>query len=129
LRFIPSSSQLKITKGMFIMSKIKIAALSCLSMITLTSLVAVPTANAGEHRYSYEDVRGYDRYDHGRGSHDSFYQVRNNRRLCRELRESIYYLERTREQILRRHHYNPERLRWIERELRQKRAEYRRACR
>jgi hypothetical protein len=121
------------------MSKIKIAALSCLSMITLTSMVGVPIANAGEHHSSYEDVRGYDRYDQGRGSvynqreihgrNDGYYQVRNNRRLCRELRESIYSLEKTRERILRRHHYNPERLRWIERELRQKRAEYQRACR
>lgn len=121
------------------LSRVKLAVLGCLSTVTLTGMVAVPNASAGERYHGHEDVRGYDRYDHVRGSiyeqkeihrrDDGFYQVKNNRRLCRELRESIYSLERTREQILRRHHYNPERLRWIERELHQKRAEYRRACR
>ncbi len=120
-------------------SKIKLAVLGCLSIATLTGMVAVPSASAEERHRGHEDVRGYDHNDHVRGSiynqreihrrDDGFYQVRNNRRLCRELRESIYSLERTRERILRRHNYNPERLRWIERELRQKRAEYRRACR
>ncbi len=121
------------------LSKVKLAVLGCLSVVTLTGMIAVPSANAGEHHHGSGDVQSYDRYDQGRGSidhqrgiyrrDDGFYQVRNNRRLCRDLRESISSLERTREQILRRHHYNPERLRWIERELRQKRMEYRRACR
>ncbi len=122
------------------LSKVKLVALSCLSVATLTGVVNVPSASANDYRYgqSYEDIRGYDD-NHVRGSindhksiyrrSDGFYQVRNNHRFCRELRESIYFLERTRAQILRRHHYNPERLRWIERELRHKRAEYRRACR
>ncbi len=122
------------------LSKIKLAALGCLSVVTLTGVVNVSSASANDYRYgqSHEDVRGYDD-DHVRGSiynqreihrrDDGLYQVRNNHRLCRDLRESISSLERTRAQILRRHHYNPERLRWIERELHQKRAEYRRACR
>ncbi len=121
------------------LSKIKLAAIGCLSIVTLTGVVSVPSASAEDRHHGHEDVRGYEGYDHVRNSDydqreihrrdDGFYQVRNNRRRCRELRESIYSLERTREQILRRHHYNPERLRWIERELYQKRAEYRRACR
>jgi hypothetical protein len=124
------------------LSQIKLVALGCLSVATLTGagVINVSSASANDYRYgqSHEDVRGYDD-NHVQGSihdqkgiyrrNDGFYQVRNNHRLCRELRESISSLERTRAQILRRHHYNPERLRWIERELRQKRAEYRRACR
>lgn len=122
------------------LSKVKLAALGCLSIATLTGVVNVSSASANDYRYgqSHEDVRGYDD-DYVRGSihnqreiyrRDSgFHQVRNNHRLCQELRESIVSLERTRERILSRHHYNPERLHWIERELRQKRAEYRRACR
>ncbi len=105
------------------LSKIKLVAIGCLSVVTLTGMVNIPSASAREHRDGHENVRGD---DHMRGD----YHMRgSNRRLCRELRESISSLERTRERILRRHNYNPERLRWIERELRQKRAEYRRACR
>lgn len=119
------------------LSKVKLMAIGCLSIAAITGAVNVPSASAGDHYdRGHDDVRVYDYgrapvYEH-RGIYrrdDGIYQVRNHRRYCLELKESIYSLERTREQLLSRHHYNPKRLRWIERELRQKRFEYRRACR
>jgi hypothetical protein len=130
-------------------SRIKLLALGCLSVTALASTINVGSASAqdysrdrdygvGRHEdvRSYENIRGYEG-DRGSVYHrqdlyrrdGGFYQVNNQRRLCLELRQSISTLERTREALLQRHHYHPERLRWIERELRQKRWEYRRACR
>jgi hypothetical protein len=127
-------------------SRIKLAAIGCLSITALASTVMIPTAHAEDlnyapgysrgHDQSNEDVRGYedtqenvyDRREIYRRDAD-FQQVRNNQRLCLELRHSLYSLERTREALLSRYYYNPERLYRIERELRQDRIEYRRTCR
>jgi hypothetical protein len=149
----------KLLEGILIMSttmsKIKLLALGCLSITALAGTLNISSASAQDYSRDrsygmdrdygvgrHEDVRGYENIrgresDRGSVYHrqdiyrrdDGFYQVNNQRRLCLELRQSISALERTREALLRRHHYNPERLRWIERELRQKRLEYRRACR
>jgi hypothetical protein len=122
------------------LSKAKLVAIGFLSITALSSVVNIPSASAedynrsyGQDRGRYEDVRGYDGLrgrDYRDDRRDSrSYPGRRNQRLCLDLRQSIAAIESDRTALLRRHRYNPDRLRFIERELRQKRAEYLRACR
>jgi hypothetical protein len=119
------------------LSKAKLVAIGFLSITALTSVANIPSASAENYNRSYsqdrgryEDVRGYDGLRGREDRRDSrSYPGRKNQRLCLDLRQSIATIESDRTTLLRRHRYNPERLRFIERELRQKRAEYLRACR